>query len=238
MFAFQNNADRPLKLEGLTVQPIRTASEVAKFDLTLTLSEKNGTLGGSLNYNTDLFDASTIERMLGHFRNLLEGIVANPEQRIGELCLLSETEKHQLLVEWNDTKKDYPTNKCIHELFEEQVERTPDAIAVVFEEQRLTYRELNDRSNQLAHYLRKLGVGPDVLIGICLQRSLEMVIALLGVLKAGGAYVPLDPSYPKERLGFMIEDTRASIVLTDTVSRNSVPPLVSRRFVLTGTGKR
>ena len=232
MFAFQNNADQPLKLEGLTIQPIRTASGVAKFDLTLTLSEKNGTLGGSLNYNTDLFDASTIERMLGHFRNLLEGIVANPEQRIGELPLLSEAEKHQLLVEWNDTKKDCPTNKCIHELFEEQVERTPDAIAVVFEEQRLTYRELNNRANQLGHHLRKLGVGPDVLVGICLERSLEMVIALLGVLKAGGAYVPLDPSYPKERLGFMIEDTPAGIVLTDRVSLKSLPPTRTRVICL------
>ena len=178
------------------------------------MSEKDGTLRGSLNYNTDLFDASTIERMLGHYKTLLEGIVANPEQRISELPLLTEAEKHQLLVEWNDTKRDYPKEKCIHELFETQVEKTPDAIALVFEDQQLTYRELNNRANQLAHYLKKLGVGPEVLVGICVERSVEMVVGLLGILKAGGAYVPLDPDYPKERLAFMLEDAHVSVLLT------------------------
>ena len=161
MFILQNNAEQPLEFKHLTVNPIRTGSQVAKFDLSLTMSERDGALRAVLNYNTDLFDSSTIERMLGHFQILLEGIVANPEQRISELPLLTDAEKHQLLVEWNDTKTDYPKDKCIHQLFEEQVEKTPDAIAVVFEDQRLTYRELNQRANQLAHHLQKLGVGPE-----------------------------------------------------------------------------
>ena len=129
------------------------------------MSERDGTLRVSLNYNTDLFDAATIERMVGHFQILLEGIVANPDQPISDLPLLTEAEKHQLLVEWNDTKTDYPKDKCIHQLFEEQVEKSPDAIAVVFEDQQVTYRELNIRANQLAHYLRQHGVGPEVLVG-------------------------------------------------------------------------
>jgi aspartate racemase len=223
MFAYQETGDRELALKPATVQPLRVPGNSAKFDLTLTMSERDGELRGSLNYNTDLFDAATIERVLGHFRNLLEGIVANPEQRISQLPLLSEAEKQQLLIEWNDTKRDYPQNKCVHELFEEQVERTPDAVALVFDDQQLTYRELNHRSNQLAHYLQQHGVGREVLAGVCVERSLEMIVSLLAILKAGGAYVPLDSSYPKERLRFMLADTRASIVLTDNVSLRSLP---------------
>jgi amino acid adenylation domain-containing protein len=222
MFAFQNNADQTLEFEGLTVEPIRTVSDIAKFDLTLTLSEKKGTLGGSLNYNTDLFDASTIDRMLGHFQNLLNGIVANPEQRISELPLLGEAEKHQILVEWNDTQTEYPKDKCIHQLFEEQVERTPDAIALVYENQQLTYRELNNRANQLAHYLQRQGVKPDARVGICVERGLDMVVGLLAVLKAGGAYVPLDPTYPAERLIYMLQDSAPVAILTDTQVPTSV----------------
>ena len=120
------------------------------------------------------------------------------------------------MVEWNDTGRNYPKDRCIHELFEEQVERTPEAVAVVFEDQQLTYKALNRRANQLAHYLRKLGVGPEVRVGICVEQSIEMVVGLLGILKAGGAYVPLDPSYPKERLTFMLEDTRAAVLVTQS----------------------
>ena len=145
---------------------------------------------------------------------LLHGIVADPDRRVSELPILTEAEEHQLLIEWNDTKKDYPKDKCIHQLFEEQVEKTPDAIAVVFEDQQLTYRELNTRANQLAHYLHKQGVGPESLVGICVERSLEIVVGLLGILKAGGAYVPLDPEYPKERLAFILQDTHAPVLLT------------------------
>ena len=189
-------------------------SGVSKFDLSLSMSNRGEEISGRLEYNTDLFDATTIERMLGHFQILLAGIVANPEQRIGELPLLTVSEKHQLLVEWNDTQTEYPKDKCLHQLFEAQAEKTPDAIAVVFEAQQLTYRELNNRANQVAHYLEKLGVGPEVLVGICMERSIEMVVGLLGILKAGGAYVPLDPGYPKERLGFMLADAQVTVLLT------------------------
>jgi non-ribosomal peptide synthetase component F len=144
-------------------------------------------------YSTDLFDAATITRMLGHFQTLLEGIVANPEQRLADLPILSEAERHQLLVEWNTTQTDYPKSQCIHQLFEAQVEQTPDATALVFEDKHITYRELNIRSNKLAHYLQKQGVGAEVLVGLCVERSPEMVVGMLGILKAGGAYVPLDP---------------------------------------------
>ncbi|HEY9741094.1 MAG TPA: amino acid adenylation domain-containing protein, partial [Coleofasciculaceae cyanobacterium] len=171
-------------------------------------------LVGVWEYNTDLFDGSTIERMTGHFVTLLEGIVANPQQQISQLPLLTAVEQQQLLVEWNDTQADYPGDKCIHQLFEEQVEHTPDSVAVVFENQQLTYHQLNCRANQLAHYLRSLGVKPDVLVGICVERSLDMLVGLLGILKAGGAYVPLDPEYPTERLSFMLEDARVGVLLT------------------------
>ncbi|HCI78754.1 MAG TPA: hypothetical protein DHW02_03605, partial [Ktedonobacter sp.] len=136
------------------------------------------------------------------------------EDTYEELPVLTEVERHRLLVEWNDTATDYPKNQCIHQLFEAQGARTPEAIAVVFEEQHITYGELNTRANQLAHYLQRQGVGPEVLVGICVERSIEMVIALLGILKAGGAYVPLDPAYPSERLAFMLEDAQVPILIT------------------------
>ena len=158
--------------------------------------------------------------MATHFQVLLEGIVSNPDQNLSELPILTQAEQHQLLVEWNDTEADYPRDQCLHELFEAQVEQTPDVVAVVFEQQQLTYRELNTRANQLAHYLRKQGVGPEVLVGICMERSLEMVIGLLGILKAGGAYVPLDPSYPKDRLAFMLEDSGMPVLVT---KKSSLP---------------
>jgi amino acid adenylation domain-containing protein len=195
---------------------------IARFDLHLFVVEEESGIRGYVSYNTDLFTAATIDRMLGHFQTLLAGIVANPEQRLSELPILTEAERRQLLVEWNDTKRDYPKDKCVHELFEEQVERTPDAIAVVFpstgsghsEDSRLTYRELNRRANQLAHYLRKRGVGPEALVGVCVERSLEMVVGLLGILKAGGAYVPMDANSPNKRLAFMLQDAHATVVLT------------------------
>jgi len=168
----------------------------------------------TLEYNIDLFDAATISRMLGHFQTLLEGIVANPDERVSDLPLLTETERYQLLVGWNDTQRDYPKDRCVHELFEEQVERTPQATAVMFEEERLSYRELNRRANQLAHRLQALGVGPGVLAGICMERSVEMVVGLLGILKAGGAYVPVDPNYPMERLALVLNDAQTPVLLS------------------------
>ena len=178
------------------------------------MTDRSESISGRIIYNADLFDAATIERMVGHFQVLLEGIVANPEQPISGLPLLTEAEKHQLLVEWNDTKTDYFNDQCIHQLFETQAEKTPDAIALVCEDQNLTYRELNSRANQVAHYLQVLGVGPEAPVGICLERSIEMIVGLLAILKAGGAYVPLDPAYPKERLKFILDDSQARIVLT------------------------
>ena len=140
--------------------------------------------------------------MLGHLQVMLEGVVADRDRRIAELPLLTDQERHQILTEWNATEREYPRDRCLHQLFEEQAARTPAAVAVVYEGEQLTYQQLNVRANQLAHYLRKLGVGPEVMVGICLERSVEMVVALLGILKAGGAYLPLDPDYPKERLPF------------------------------------
>ncbi len=202
-----------IQMTGLTVSPLGVETTTAKFDLTLSLENTATGLIGVWKYNTDLFDASTIARMARHFQTLLEAIVANPQQRVSQLPLLTERERHQLLVEWNTTTKEYPFDKCIHQLFEEQVERSPDAIAVVFEDKQLTYRELNQQANKIANHLKTMGVGPEVLVGICVERSLEMVVGLLGILKAGGAYVPLDPAYPKDRLSHMLS-SQVSVVLT------------------------
>ena len=214
MFLLQNASISQVDLTGLTVSPLVTERTTAKFDLTLFMENTTTGLVSTWEYNTDLFDASTIERMAGHFVTLLSGIVVNPKEQISQLPLLTKPEQRQLLVEWNDTQAEYPLDKCIHQLFEEQVERTPDAVAVVFENQQLTYQQLNCRANQLAHYLQYEGVKADVLVGLCVERSLEMVVALLGILKAGGAYVPLDPEYPSERLSFMLEDAQVSVLLT------------------------
>ncbi len=185
-----------------------------KYDLTLVMREQDEGLGMVFDYNADLFAPSTIARMLGHFQTLLEGIVANPDQRISDLPLLTAAEQHQLLVEWKDTQTSDRKEACIHQLFESQAEQTPDAVAVVFENQQLTYRELNARANQLAHYLRTLEVKPEVLVGICMERSPEAIVGLLGILKAGGAYVPLDPAYPQEHLALILENAQVSVLLT------------------------
>src|SRR5262249_46219655 len=165
-------------------------------------------------YNTDLFDHTVITRMLGHFQTLLAGIVANPDQRLADLPLLTEGERQQLLVEWNATQVRYAKEACIHQLFEAQAGRTPEAGGGVFEGESLTYDELSRRANQVGHYLRKQGVGPEVVVGIGMERSLEMMVGLLGILKAGGAYVPLDPAYPQERLAFMLADAQVPVLLT------------------------
>ena len=210
-------------IAGLNLALLDFENQTAKVDLTLYLEENQEEISGQFEYSTDLFDAVTIRRMAGHFLTLLEGIAANPERRIEELPLLGEKERHQLLVEWNDTRADYPSDLCIHQLFEAQVDRTPDAIAVVLEDQKLTYRELNKRANQLAHYLQKLGVKPEVLVGICVERSLDTIVGILGILKAGGAYVPLDPAYPRERLAFTLEDAQISVLLTQARLVESLP---------------
>ena len=199
---------------GWIPSPIVGWTETSKFDLTLELNDGPHGMTCHFEYSTDLFDAATIARMAGHWQTLLEGIVAHPERRLGELPLLTEAERHQLLVEWNETSSDSPKDQCIHQLFEAQVERTPEAIAVIFEDQQLTYHELNVRANQLAHHLQRLGVGPEVMVGLCVERSPEMIIGLLGILKAGGVYVPLDPEYPQQRLSFLLQDTQMPVLLT------------------------
>ncbi|MEM7552754.1 MAG: amino acid adenylation domain-containing protein, partial [Cyanobacteria bacterium P01_A01_bin.84] len=223
MFVLQNAPIGKVELPGVTLSQLEQDTTVAKFDLTLSMTETDQGLVGEWEYNTDLFDKQTIERMVAHFQNLLEKIVENPSQKVGSLTLLSEAERHQLLVEWNDTATDYPKDKCIHQLFEEQVEKTPDAVAVVFEQEQLTYEQLNQKANQLAHHLQSLGVKPEVLVGICVERSIEMVVGLLGILKAGGAYVPLDPNYPQERLNYMLEDSDVGVLVTQNSLLESFP---------------
>ncbi|NET44008.1 MAG: amino acid adenylation domain-containing protein [Okeania sp. SIO2B3] len=201
------------KLEVSWYQEIEEEMTV-RVDLELHLWEEGEEIKGFCSYNRDLFEAETIARMLSHYQNLLENALEAPEQPIHLLQLMSNQEQQQLLIEWNNTKTDYSTEKCIHELFAEQVEKTPDAVAVVFAEEKLTYSELDSKANQLAYYLQELGVKPDVLVGIFVERSLEMAIAILAILKAGGAYVPLDPSYPPERLAYMLADAKVSVLLT------------------------
>jgi len=196
------------------MEPHLFGQQGGHLDLSLMVREAKGVIKLCWQYNTDLFDAATIERMAKHFERLLNSIVLNPQQPISQLPMLTEVEQQQLLFEWNNTQADYPLDKCIHQLFEEQVERTPDNIAVVFEDQQLNYRELNARANQLAHYLQNLGVGPDVLVGICVERSLEMMVGLLGILKAGGGYLPIDPEYPTERLLYILQDAQVRVLLT------------------------
>ena len=237
MFVLQNTPDATLRLDGLQVSALPIESHSAKFDLTLTLTERPDGLHGELEYATDLFERATIERMAGHFAVLLQGIVAKPETPIDRLPMLTDAERHQLLVTWNDTSVDYPRERCIHQLFEEQVARTPEAVALVFEDQQLSYRELNARANQLAHHLLALGVGPEVLVGICVERSLELIIGLLGILKAGGAYVPLDPSYPPARLAFMLADTQAPVLLTQQTLLAQLPPYAGRTVCLDRDGE-
>jgi amino acid adenylation domain-containing protein len=215
VFVLQNASAPAMKFPGLRV----TGADLldtggSKFELTLSIKEIGKALNAAVEYRTDLFDAETVRRMLNHYQTLLEGITANPDARLSELPLLSEREREQILVEWNRTETEYPRQRCVHELFTEQATRRRDAVAVVYDNQKLSYRELDQQTNQLANYLRTIGVGPETLVGICMDRSLQMIVGILGILKAGGAYVPLDPSYPKERLAFMLEDTQAKVVLS------------------------
>jgi amino acid adenylation domain-containing protein len=224
LFVLQNTPATELKLSQLELEVLESESGTAKFDLVLNLTGTSDGVFGSLEYNTDLFEAATAERMVKHFSLLLESVVAAPEKRFSALSFLDEAERHQLLKEWNDTATVYDDQKCLHELFEAQTGRTPDHIAVIFEQQQLTYRELNERANGLAHYLRTLGAGPDVPVAICVDRSPEMIVGVLGILKAGAACVPLDPFYPQERLAFMLDDVAAPILLTQSHLSEVLPP--------------
>ena len=214
MLVLQNVPREQADLAGVSIRPLAVEGTTSKFDLSLSVAETGQGLHCSLEYRTDLFEAETITRMLGYWQTLLEGMVHHPQARIAEVPLLTEAERQLLLVEWNTTQRDYPEGVCVHQHFEQQVERTPDSVAVVFEDEALTYAELNRRANQLAHHLRGLGIGPERLVGICIERSLEMIVGLLGILKAGGAYVPLDPIYPQEHLAFILTDTQVLAVLT------------------------
>lgn len=215
MFALQNTPTSIWNLEGLTISEVPLDTGTAKFDLVLLMEEVEGGLRGNLTYSTDLFEKASIQRIVGHYQTLLEGIVQNPTERIAALPFLTAYERNQLLVAWNTTITSFPQgNLCLHQLFEAQVEQAPEAVAVIFEGQELTYDELNRRANLLAHYLCQLGVGPEVVVGVCLERGIEMVVGLLGILKAGGAYLPLDPLYPQERLDFMLRDAQVALLLT------------------------
>ncbi len=232
MFVLQNAPMRPLELPGLTIESMRVHNETAKFDLLLSMREEDDHLLAVMEYSTDIFEPATIERLMQHFQNLLAGAAANPEQRLSQLPFITDDERTQLLVEWNDTEAAYPADKCLTQLFEAQVARTPEAVAALLGDEQLTYAELNARANQLAHHLRALGVGPEVLVGICMQRSLEMMVAVLGVLKAGGAYVPLDPTYPQERLAYMLDDAQVVALLTQEHMRAVLPEHPARVLCL------
>ena len=204
MFTLQNT---PGSLEYEAI------SAGAMFDLSIYIWVNDNNITGSIEYNCDLFDRETITRMIDHYKTLANGAVERPDQCISDLPILTSVEKTQLLV-WNQTDKDYPKTQCYHQLFAEQARRTPDATAVICSDAQFTYKELNSRANQVAHYLRRLGVGPGNVVGIYVDRTLDMAVGLLGILKAGSAYTPLDPSFPKDRIEYMLEDCKAGILLT------------------------
>jgi amino acid adenylation domain-containing protein len=214
LFTFDLESEIRLELPGLTLEFSEVDTGTAKFDLSLYIRQSSVGLRGYLEYDIDLFKGETAARMVGHWQTLLQAAVTDPGLQIRELPLLTEAERHRLLLEWNDTHAPLPSEQCLHQLIEAQVERAPEAIAMMHGDQRLSYEELNRRANRLAHYLRAQGVGPDQLVGVCLERSAEMVVALLGILKAGGAYLPLDPSHPAERVVSILNDARVGIVVT------------------------
>ncbi|HSF40227.1 MAG TPA: amino acid adenylation domain-containing protein, partial [Thermoanaerobaculia bacterium] len=214
MLVLQNAPAESLEIRDLLLLPVAVEATTAKFDLTLSLSEHNGGLIGMVEYAADLFDATTIGRMLRHFESLTEAVVADPGRRLAEIPLLSAEEHHQLFREWNRTAAPHPHQPSLHQMFQEQARRTPGAPAVTFENRTLTYAELDNEANRVARRLRALDCGPETRVAVAMERSLELVIALLGVLKTGAAYVPLDPEYPRDRLAFMLEDARPAVLLT------------------------
>src|SRR5829696_6820719 len=222
MFTLQTTALRAAAatMAAVANQPLRVSamgasSGTAKFDLLLAMSEVQGVLSGQLEYNTDLYEQATISRLAAHFEQLLAELVAAPEKQLWELSLLKAAEQTQLLTEWNQTAREYPGAAGLAQLFERQAQATPAAVAVVYGERQCSYAELNARANQLGHYLQSLGVGGETLVGLCMERSLEMIVSLLGIVKAGGAYLPLDAAYPQERLRLMLADAQPLVVLTD-----------------------
>ncbi|MFZ0634350.1 MAG: amino acid adenylation domain-containing protein [Candidatus Acidiferrales bacterium] len=231
LFVLQNLPFTELALPDLVLRPIDIEPETARFDVAVDIVDRPEGLKIYFEYNSELFNLSTAQRMVDHLRILLEGFVARPGARISDLSMLTETEQRQLVEDWNRTEADYPREKCVQELFEEQANLAPDTTAVVFGGARLSYRELNEKANRLARHLKRHGVGPDSLVGVWVERSLEMVVALLGVLKAGAAYVPLDPSFPKERLEFMVNDSQLSVILTQGRLAVNIPEKAATHVV-------
>ena len=230
LFSLQNAPRRAFQLSGLELKPLDgVTGTTAKFDLSVFLLECEEGRTGRIEYNTEIFDAETIDRMLRHFMFLLEGALANPEMKISKLPLLTPEERQKILVDWNATQSDYPRDFCLHELISQQAERTPDRIATISGARQMTYAELDRRSNQLARYLQKLGVGPEVLVGMMVSRTTDLLVAILGVLKAGAAYVPLDPIYPKDRIATILDDTKAPVLLTDQTLAETLPDSTARR---------
>ncbi|WP_143290392.1 non-ribosomal peptide synthetase, partial [Burkholderia pseudomallei] len=226
MFVWQNMPAGELTIPGLTIRAVETPLQTAQFELTLSLQEAGDDIVGHLNYASALFDESTVRRYVTYWCRLLEGMTAGAaDQTIVGLPLLDEAERKQVVYAWNATERDYPIEQCIHQLFEAQVDRKPEAIALTFEGQRLSYAELNARANRLAHYLQGRGVGPDRLVALCAERGIEMVVGLLAILKAGGAYVPLDPAYASDRLRGIVEDSQPALVLADAVGRAALGEL-------------
>ncbi|WP_446326956.1 amino acid adenylation domain-containing protein [Burkholderia pseudomallei] len=226
MFVWQNMPAGELTIPGLTIRAVETPLQTAQFELTLSLQEAGDDIVGHLNYASALFDESTVRRYVTYWRRLLEGMTAGAaDQTIVGLPLLDEAERKQVVYAWNATERDYPIEQCIHQLFEAQVDRKPEAIALTFDGQRLSYAELNARANRLAHYLQGRGVGPGRLVALCAERGIEMVVGLLAILKAGGAYVPLDPAYASDRLRGIVEDSQPALVLADAVGRAALGEL-------------
>ena len=233
MFNFENMPQQQNPdVQNLTIEEFEFETGTAAFDLSLEIVEKADGLKCLLEFNTSLFDPATAERMLGHYEVLLQGIVDHPDQPISNLPMLTQAERQQILVAWNDTRADYQEDGCIHQLFEAQVMKTPHAVAVVCEDRQLTYRELNARADRIAQHLQALGVGPDVPVGLLTERCLEMFVGLLGILKAGGAYVPMDPAYPEERLAFIMSDAAAPVLVTQKHLATKVPDHSAHMFFL------
>ncbi|MCI0748621.1 MAG: amino acid adenylation domain-containing protein [Verrucomicrobia subdivision 3 bacterium] len=222
MFATKSRPDTIPQIPGCTCRVNEIHTGTAKYDLTLVVEQDQGDLRGYVEFNTDLFDRATAEHLCGHVKTMLEAAIADPEKTIGKLPLLTSMEREEIVMTWNATDVHVRHDRCVHEMFEEQVERTPDAVAAIFEDEQLTYRELNRRANGISRRLRELGAGPEVRVGICVPRSMEMLAGLLGILKSGAAYVPLDPAYPRERLAFMVEDAQVHALLTTERLANGV----------------
>ena len=222
MFTFQNRGKQQLQLNEVSITPFPIEMKISHFDLILFLASTETEIGGRIEYNTDLFDRETIERMTGHFQQLLKGIIKSPDKEVSLVKLLSKEEIGQIVEEWNETSSEYSHDRCAHEEFEQQAHNSADAVAVEFGDEEITYAELNRRSNQLARYLMAQGVGPEVIVAICMNRSVEMIVAMLAVMKSGGSYLPLEPSYPQERLTFIIRDAQVGIALTQEELRQKM----------------